>query len=149
MECAGLEPGRVMSGGLGRLPSNERNIVWHHFANPTFRQIMVNWEREARSVISEFRMECGHHVEDPWFNGLITQLHKISTEFRSWWPLREVRRERELPIEFQQPDVGRLVLQPITMVFTTERRLVMRILMPMSESDTATKLHLLMTERSK
>jgi transcriptional regulator with XRE-family HTH domain len=125
-------------------PPNQRNIVWHHFTNPTFRRIMVNWEREARSMLSEFRMENGQYAEDPWFTSLIGRLHETSAEFRQWWPLHEVRRERELPIELQHPDVGRLIFQPVTVVFTTEPHLVMRILMPMSEADTAAKLHSLM-----
>ena len=105
---------------------------------------MVNWEREARSVLSEFRMESGHQAEDAWFTTLIGQLQERSAEFRQWWPLHEVRRERELPIEFQHPDVGRLILQPVTVVFTTDAHLQMRILMPVSEADTAAKLHALM-----
>jgi MmyB-like transcription regulator ligand binding domain len=104
----------------------------------------VNWEREARSVLSEFRMESGHHAEDLWFTSLIGQLHEISAEFRQWWPLQEVRRERELPIEIQHPNVGRLILQPVTVVFAAEPHLLMRILMPLSEAHTAAKLHALL-----
>jgi MmyB-like transcription regulator ligand binding domain len=105
---------------------------------------MVNWEREARSVLSEFRMESGQQAEDAWFTTLIEQLHERSAEFRQWWPLHEVRRERELPIELQHADAGRLILQPVTVVFTTEPQLLMRILMPLPEADTAAKLYALM-----
>jgi hypothetical protein len=125
-------------------PTSERNIIWHHFTNPTFRQIMVNWEREARGVLSEFRLESGQYAEDPWFADLIRHLHESSAEFRQWWPLQEVRRERELPIEFLHPDAGRLILQPITVVFATEPHLLMRILMPLPELNTAAKLDALL-----
>lgn len=127
-------------------PPSERNIVWHHFTNPTFRRIMVNWEREARSMLSEFRMENGQHAEEPWFTSLIGHLHQISAEFRQWWPLHEVRRERELPIEIEQPDAGRLIFQPVSVLFMTEPQLVMRILMPMSQADTAARFHSLMKD---
>lgn len=123
---------------------DERNIVWHHFTNPTFRRIMVNWEREARGMLAEFRLESGQHAEDPWFASLIGQLRETSAEFRLWWPLHEVRRERELPIEIRHPDVGCLLFQPVTVAFTTEPRLLMRILMPVSEADTAARLQVLM-----
>ncbi|HJZ46627.1 MAG TPA: helix-turn-helix transcriptional regulator [Roseiflexaceae bacterium] len=126
--------------------ASERNIIWHHFTNPRFRQLMVNWDRETRSVLSEFRLESGQHAEDGWLRTLIGHLHEVSAEFRAWWPLHEVRRERELPIEFQHPDVGRLILQPVTVVFTTEPQLAMRILMPLPEADTAAKLHALMKQ---
>ena len=130
----------------GAYPPAERNIVWHHFAHPSLRHLMVNWEREARSLLSEFRMESGQHAEDSWFTSLIGHLHEISAEFRAWWPLHEIRRERELPIEIQHPDAGRLILEPVTVVFTTEPHLLMRILMPLSEADTAAKLHSLLKE---
>jgi MmyB-like transcription regulator ligand binding domain len=51
---------------------------------------------------------------------LIGHLHQISAEFRQWWPLHEVQRERELPIELEHPDAGHLILQPVTLLFTTE-----------------------------
>ena len=124
----------------------ERNIVWHHFTNPTFRRLMVNWERETRSMLSEFRMESGPYAQDPWFTRLIDRLGQQSAEFRDWWPLHEVRRERELPIELEHPEVGRLIFQAVTVLFTTEPDLVMRILMPMQETATASKLYTLMHE---
>jgi hypothetical protein len=52
----------------------------------------------------------------------------------------------ELPIEIQHPEVGRLIFQPVTVVFTTEPNCLMRILVPMSEADTIAKLQLLMEE---
>lgn len=119
-------------------PPNERNIIWHHFTNPLFRQNMVNWERDARSVLSEFRMESGQNAEDSWYANLIEQLGDISVEFRQWWPLHEIRRERELPVELQLPQMGYLIFQPISLVFATESHLVMRILVP--DADTEQKL---------
>src|SRR5579859_1297708 len=93
-------------------PPNERNIVWQHFMNPRFRQNMVNWERETRSMVSEFRMATGEHSEEPWFTSLIQRLQELSPEFRNWWPLHEVRRTRELPVEIQHPQLGYLVFRP-------------------------------------
>jgi transcriptional regulator with XRE-family HTH domain len=124
-------------------PASERNIVWHHFTNPAFRRLMVHWERETRSMLSEFRMESGQHTQAPWFVRLIDYLHQTSSEFREWWPLHEVRRERELPIELEHPEVGRLIFQAVTVLFTTHEHLVMRILMPMEEAETAVKLRAL------
>lgn len=124
----------------------ERNIVWQHFTNPTFRRLMVNWERETRSMLSEFRMESGQYAQDPWFISLIDRLHRQSAEFRDWWPLHEVRRERAWPIELEHPEVGRLIFQAVTVLFATEPDLVMRILMPLQETPTASKLYTLMHE---
>jgi transcriptional regulator with XRE-family HTH domain len=124
----------------GASPPGERNIVWHHFADPAFRRLLVHWEREARSVLSEFRMESGQQADDPWFASLIGRLRERSPEFRRWWPLHEVRRERELPIELAPPDGGRLVLQPVTLAFASDPQLILRILMPAAEAGTAAEL---------
>ncbi|MCI0708616.1 MAG: helix-turn-helix transcriptional regulator [Chloroflexi bacterium] len=128
----------------GAYPPDERNIIWHHFANPLFRQIMVNWEREARSVLSEFRMESGQNTEDQRYATLIQELNDISREFRQWWPLHEIRRERELPVELQLPEMEYLIFQPVTLAFTSEARLLMRILVPLPETDTESKLRQLL-----
>jgi len=127
-------------------PPSERNILWHHFTNPAFRRLLVNWERDSRSVLSEFRMESAEQAQEPWLTSLVSQLRQRSAEFRDWWPLHEVRQERELPVELEHPDVGRLVLQPVTVLFTTQEHLVMRILMPLEGAETAAKLRAWMKE---
>jgi hypothetical protein len=109
----------------------------------------VNWERETRSMLSEFRMESGEHAQDPWFMSLIGQLQERSAEFRDWWPLHEVRRERELPIELEHSEVGCLIFQAVTVFFATQEHLVMRILMPMQETETAMKLSSLMKKHGR
>jgi transcriptional regulator with XRE-family HTH domain len=121
----------------GASPPGERNIVWHHFADPAFRRLLVHWEREARSVLSEFRMESVQRPDDPWLTGLVGHLHERSPEFRRWWPLHEVRGERELPVELAPPGGGRLLLQPVTLAFTADPRLTLRVLVPASEAGPA------------
>ncbi|MGI8687888.1 MAG: helix-turn-helix transcriptional regulator [Thermomicrobiales bacterium] len=127
-------------------PPAERNVVWHHFAHPEARHLMVNWESEARTRLALFRMESGAHVGDPWFTDLIDHLQEVSAEFRHWWSLHEVRQQREQPIEFRHPHVGHLILQPVSCAFAYDPHLTMRVLMPLPEADTAAKLHLLVNE---
>ncbi len=127
-------------------PAVERNIVWQHFAHLSLRRLMVNWEREAHTLLALFRMEGGLHLDDPWFTILIDRLQQVSAEFRHWWSLYEVQQQRELPIEFHHPDVGRLVFQPVTVVIVYDQHLFLRVLMPLSAADIAAKLRQLMQE---
>lgn len=129
-------------------PLVERNVVWHHFAHPRLRHLMVNWEEEARTLLALFRMESTHHLDDPWFTTMIEQLQQVSPEFRQWWSLHEVRQQRERPIAFSHPEVGRLVLQPVTVLFAYDRQLSLRVLLPSPEADTAAKLLRLMSTRA-
>lgn len=118
----------------------ERNVVWHHFAHPDLRRLMVNWEEEARTLLALFRMESGPYLADPWMTSFIERLRNVSEEFRQWWPLHEVRQRREMPIAFRHLEVGELVLQPVTVVFTPERHLSLRALLAQPGSDAMHKL---------
>jgi hypothetical protein len=130
-------------------PLVERNVVWHHFAHPRLRRLMVNWEEEARTLLALFRMESGHYLCDPWFASMVEQLQQVSPEFRQWWSLHEVQQKRERPIAFAHPEVGRLLLQPFTMLFAYDRQLSVRVLLPSPETDTAAKLLQLMKARGE
>ena len=129
-------------------PLAERNVVWHHFAHPRLRRLMVNWEEEARTLLALFRMQSVHHLDDPWLTTMIEHLQQVSPEFRQWWPLHEVRQQRDRPITFSHPEVGRLVLQPITVLFAYDQKLSMRVLLPVPETDTAAKLLQLLSTRA-
>jgi hypothetical protein len=129
----------------GASPLGERNVVWHHFAHPRLRHLMVNWEQEARTLLALFRMESAQNLDDPWFTTMIEHLQQESSEFCYWWSLHEVREQRELPIAFSHPEVGRLVLQPVTVQFPYDRQLSMRVLLPSPETDAAAKLLQLMS----
>jgi len=130
--------------GWDAYPPAERNVLWHFFAHPELRRRMVNWEREARTTLALFRMASGRHLDDPWFSTLMDRLERASDEFRQWRSLHEVRQTRELPITFQHPEVGLLLLQPVTVAFAYDPHLWMRVLMPLPEADTAAKLLRLM-----
>lgn len=122
-------------------PIDERNVVWHHFAHSNLRSLMVNWEEEARTLLALFRMESGPYLAEPWMSAFIERLLTVSKEFREWWPLHEVRQQREMPIAFMHPEVGELVLQPVTLAFTPERHLSLRTLLAPPESEAMHKLH--------
>ncbi|QBD75149.1 hypothetical protein EPA93_03720 [Ktedonosporobacter rubrisoli] len=94
-------------------------------------------------------MQSGQHLDDAWFTSMIEQLQEVSPEFHAWWLLHEVRQQRELPIAFSHPQIGSLHLQPITVQFSYDQGLYMRVLLPVAETDTAAKLLKLMCEQSE
>jgi transcriptional regulator with XRE-family HTH domain len=128
-------------------PLAERNVVWHHFAHANLRHLMVNWEEEARTLLALFRLESGTHLADPWMPAFIERLRTVSKEFREWWPLHEVRQQREMPITFMHPEVGEVVLQPVTLVFAPERHLSLRALLAQPETDALRKLQMFAQNR--
>lgn len=132
----------------GAYPIEERNVVWHHFAHPRLRRLMVNWEQEARTLLALFRMASAQHLDDPWFATMVERLQQVSPEFRQWWTLHEVQQQRELSITFSHPDAGLLILQPVTVQFTYDRQLFMRVLLPLPETDAEARLAQLVKART-
>jgi hypothetical protein len=104
--------------------------------------MMINWEEEARTLLALFRMESGPYLAEPWMSAFIERLREVSEEFRQWWPLHEVRQQREMPIAFIHPELGELVLQPVTLVFAPERHLSLRVLLAQPETEAMRKLQI-------
>lgn len=131
------------------LPPTERHVLWNHFTNQGLRQLAVDWEGDAQTLLALFRMQVGQDAGEPQLAALIARLQRISPEFRRWWPQHQVRAQRERPIELVHPDVGRLLLKRVTLTFEPERLFVARVLLPAppSQSETATRLRQLLDEQ--
>src|SRR5262249_36248575 len=43
------------------LPPEERNILWWTFADPNARNVLVEWEAEARAQLARFRAAAARH----------------------------------------------------------------------------------------
>ena len=59
------EAARVVFGDFGQMTTLERNAVWRIFTSPTHRQLLVDWEGDARRVLAQFRASCGRYPGDP------------------------------------------------------------------------------------
>lgn len=77
-------------GDLADIPPEKRNVLWLVFADPQYRQTMADWETDARAMLAKFRLEFGHHSDDPAFAQLVRELREISPEFHRWWPQQNV-----------------------------------------------------------
>jgi hypothetical protein len=67
------------------LPPHERNMLWFMFTDPHAREVFVDWEREATTLLARFRAAAVRRPHDPEFVELIQQLHRASPEARRWW----------------------------------------------------------------
>lgn len=90
------------------LSAAERNLVWIVFADPTARALIVDWEPEARRVLSQFRADTTPIRDDPAVQSLVSRLTLASKEFAAWWPRHDVAgMERRIRV-FQHPQAGRI-----------------------------------------
>jgi hypothetical protein len=77
-------------GDFVQYPPEERNTLWLLFTKPTFRNIMLDWEVDARRVIARFRLDYGRSGNDPAFVELVRNLEEASPEFARWWRQHDV-----------------------------------------------------------
>ncbi|MFJ8820877.1 helix-turn-helix transcriptional regulator [Streptomyces sp. NPDC102467] len=77
-------PGLV--GDDGRRP----NFVRWTFLEPLARDVLVDWEPEARGLLARVRTLAGGHPGDPRYARLVEEIHQGSAEVRDWWPRFEV-----------------------------------------------------------
>ncbi|MFC9849338.1 helix-turn-helix transcriptional regulator [Streptomyces sp. NPDC060223] len=67
------------------------NFVRWVFLEPAARDVLVDWEPEARGLLARLRTLAGRHPADPRYTRLIEELHEGSPEARIWWPQYEVQ----------------------------------------------------------
>ncbi|UZJ29838.1 helix-turn-helix transcriptional regulator [Streptomyces endophytica] len=67
------------------------NLVRWVFLEPAAREVLVDWEPEARALLARLRTLSTHHPDDPRYTHLIDDLHERSPEARTWWPHYELQ----------------------------------------------------------
>jgi transcriptional regulator with XRE-family HTH domain len=70
----------------------DRNILLYMLCDATARRLFADgWEREARRMLGQFRINHDRWSEDPAFVELIERLRAGCLEFEGWWTSHDVR----------------------------------------------------------
>ena len=96
---------------LDRLEGLERNLLWVLFARRDVRDLIVDWDLHARQMLAEFRAATTAVRRDPELVALVTRLHEVSEEFRTWWPEHDVARFETRLRRFDHPRAGVLTFE--------------------------------------
>lgn len=96
---------------IDRLEGVERNLVWAVMADPTTRDLLVDWDGQARRIVAEFRAGTALLRADPLVDELVGRLQAASAEFATWWPAHDVARFQTRLRAYQHPRAGRLVFE--------------------------------------
>ncbi|MEU1816948.1 helix-turn-helix transcriptional regulator [Streptomyces roseifaciens] len=70
------------------------NIARWVFFEPAARDVLVDWELEARGLLARLRTLAGRHPGDLRYTRLIDELNAGSAEVRAWWPQYDVQARR-------------------------------------------------------
>ena len=68
----------------------ERNLVRWMFTTDRAREVYLEWELEARSMLGRFRLSVARYPDDPDVRTLIAELQRDSEHVRDWWPRHDV-----------------------------------------------------------
>ncbi|GAA0532502.1 helix-turn-helix transcriptional regulator [Paractinoplanes ferrugineus] len=67
------------------------NVVRWIFTDPAAREILIDWEPEARHILARLRAIAGRHAGHPRVTRLVAELSEASPEVRTWWPQYDIQ----------------------------------------------------------
>ena len=136
----------VIFGDFSEMNVRERNMVWAMFTDKKFKQLYVNWDMHAKSLLGRFRSTCGKYIEDSWLSQFIDDLGMQSTEFNLWWPLHEIQNDSGVYKQLNHPMAGTLDFESSSFDVPDHSGLRLFVHVPLSETDTVAKMKLLLDE---
>jgi transcriptional regulator with XRE-family HTH domain len=137
---------RLIFGDFSQMNARERNIVWAMFTDDKYKQLFVDWSLHAKGLLGRFRSTCGQYVEDSWLVHFVDDLKKQSTEFNLWWPLHEIESNSEKFKQLNHPIAGLLDFEVSNFDVSGNSGLKMIVHTPLTQTDTAKKMELLMNK---
>ncbi|WP_306210123.1 helix-turn-helix transcriptional regulator [Actinoplanes sp. RD1] len=82
------------------------NVVRWMFTEPAARDILLDWEQEARGILARLRAIAGRHPGHPRVSRLVAELTAASPEVREWWPLYDIQFSHAGRKRFRHPRLG-------------------------------------------
>jgi transcriptional regulator with XRE-family HTH domain len=95
--------------GFDRLPAERRNLLWWVFAEPAAREVMLDWEAEARALLGRHRAAAARHRE-PGFTALVEELCRLDPLAARWWSSHDVQSSSSGSKRLRHPQAGELTL---------------------------------------
>jgi transcriptional regulator with XRE-family HTH domain len=119
-----------------RLAGPDRNLIWIVFTEPDARRLILDWDHEARFMLSQFRADTTAIRSDAGVVDLLDRLHEASAEFAAWWPEHDVSGFHTRLRRYRHPLAGDLVFeyQQLTPVEWPQFRLVGQLPVPGDDS---------------
>ena len=96
------------------------NVVRWLFTEAAAREVLVDWEQEARGVLARLRAIAGRHAGHPRVTRLVAELTEASPEVRAWWPQYDIQFSHAGHTRLRHPRLG-LVTVPHAAFHVAER----------------------------
>lgn len=121
---------------IAELEAPQRNLVWVVFADARARSLIVDWEQEARRVLSQFRADVTPWRDDPAVLALVADLQARSATFASWWSQHDVAGFTPRTRRYAHPAAGLLTFdyQVLVPAGEPDLRVVAQLAVPGDDS---------------
>jgi hypothetical protein len=125
---------------LGMRPEITQNCLLDFFTNPLYRSRSQSWERNARTVVAQFRAACAASPDDEGLREVLGQVRAASEEFGELWERRDIQDAGQIRKELDHPLVGLLCVESTVMKVPARPDLTIVLHTPLDEANTAAKL---------
>ena len=122
------------------LPEEDRSLLWVLFADPSTRDLIVDWDLHARQSLAEFRASTTAVRDDPLMVGMIERLPPISADFDRWWAEHDVARFETRLRRFNHPQAGLLTFEYQLLSPAEWPSLTVAVQLPVPGDDSAQRL---------
>ncbi|OXM86645.1 helix-turn-helix transcriptional regulator [Paenibacillus rigui] len=129
-----------LCGDFHQLKEIERNMLWRVFVLEKNKARIANWEDVATLLLAHFRSRYVLHMNDPWYQELVSKLCESSQEFREWWGRHDVSGNSEGEQVMLHPEAGRLTFRYNTFAVSESGDFVMRVYTPIENTGTNEQL---------
>ncbi|WDL98788.1 helix-turn-helix transcriptional regulator [Alicyclobacillus sp. ALC3] len=125
---------------FGKVPAEERNIIWLLFTRKEFKALASNWTDFIRGFVAMFRSYYGQYIGDPWYNEFIEMIQSRNSEFLTFWNHNEVNAAPDVSIEFRHARAGKMLFDLTSLQLQGSHDLRCSIYTPSVGSDTEEKI---------
>jgi len=110
-DIIGWNAAAAVLNNFSSLQAEERNVLRRLFTQPTLRNLLADWEIEARFAVAAFRLDAARAGDNPKVAALVAELQAISPDFRRLWAENETRRHGIHIRRIQHPTAGPLTFE--------------------------------------
>jgi transcriptional regulator with XRE-family HTH domain len=125
---------------LGMRSDITQNCLVDFFTDPMYRARSHSWERNARTVVAQFRAACAARPDDEGFQAVLAEVSAASPEFVALWAERDIEDQGQIRKELVHPLAGLLVVESTALKVPVRPDLMIVLHTPLDEANTAEKL---------
>jgi transcriptional regulator with XRE-family HTH domain len=95
-------------------PPYSHNIIWRFFQSEA-RSLYQEWEKQAQSLVAQFRADYTRYPDDPSFCAIVAALQEHCPQFCQWWEQQNIDDTPNGLRILAHPTLGDLAFEHITL----------------------------------